>query len=143
MKTVTSLAAALCTSCVLIGTLHIIAPEGAMSRPVKYALSLAFTAAVAATAAIPLGKTDISFNRSVSTAVSADGLYAASAGYVYAALLEHAGIAFEEITVCTDKSDDDGIFITELIIYSDSPREEIINALGTVAENYRVEVINE
>lgn len=141
MKAIVSFAAAVCSSAVLIGALQLIAPDGAMSRPVKYVLGLAFTATVAA-AAIPLGRAEIGIGASQAAATESELLYAASAEYVYARLLEAAKTDFNKITVCTDKSEDGSIIITEVIVYSERPREEITEALGAVAENYRVEVIN-
>lgn len=142
MKAIVSFAAAVCSSAVLIGALQLIAPDGAMSRPVKYALSLAFTATVAAAAAIPFSGTEAGITASQAAATEPEALYAAAAEYVYARLLEAAKTDFNKITVCTDKSEDGSIIITEVIVYSERPREEITAALGTVAENYRVEVIN-
>ena len=42
MNAFSAFAAALCAACVLIGALHLITPDGAMSKPVKYALSVVF-----------------------------------------------------------------------------------------------------
>lgn len=56
MNAFSAFAAALCAACVLIGALHLITPDGAMSKPVKYALSVVFLISVISAAAIPLKK---------------------------------------------------------------------------------------
>ena len=76
------------------------------------------------------------------TEYSEDSLYAASAEYVYGQLLKNAGIEFTKITVCTDKSDDGSIIISKVTVFSGQSAAEIKRALGVVAENYEVEVVN-
>ena len=142
MNAFSSFAAALCAACVLIGALHLTVPDGAMSKPVKYALSVVFISSVIAAAAIPLKKINIDFTAPRSAEYSADSLYAASAEYVYGRLLESAGIEFTKITVCTDKSDGDSIIISKVTVFSGQSAAEIKRALGVVAENYEVEVVN-
>ena len=46
-------------------------------------------------------------------------------------------------TVGTDKDGNDSIVITKAVIVSNAPREKILKALGTLAENREVEIINE
>lgn len=85
--------------------------------------------------------TDISFNTDIET--SDEELKAAAAKYVYVKALKSAEINFSEITVCTDKTEDGGIVISKLIIYSDCAEERIRAALGAAAENIEVEIVNE
>ncbi len=59
MNAFSAFAAALCAACVLIGALHLITPDGAMSKPVKYALSVVFLISVISAAAIPLKKISV------------------------------------------------------------------------------------
>lgn len=137
-----SFATAFCAACIFIGALSAAAPEKAMSKPVKYVLSLAFTAAVIGAAGM-IDKTDLDFNEfSGEISVSSD-MQTAAAEYAYAYALKSADINFSEITVCTDKTDDGSIIITKVIIYSDGNESEIRRALSTAAENYEVEIKNE
>ena len=62
---------------------------------------------------------------------------------MYVKVLKSAEINFSEITVCTDKTEDGGIVISKLIIYSDCAEERIRGALGAAAENIEVEIVNE
>lgn len=128
-----------CGACVLIGALYILCPDSAMSKSIKYALSLVFIISVI-TAAAAVGRIDISFDTNAVSAPSADELAAASARYAYSYALEKEKINFSEITVCTDKSEDGSIIISKVIIYSDANKEDIFRALGEAAENYEIEV---
>lgn len=142
MNAFSAFAAALCAACVLIGALHLITPDGAMSKPVKYALSVVFLISVISAAAIPLKKTSVDITVPDCEEYSEESLYATSAEYVYGQLLKNAGIEFTKITVCTDKSDDGSIIISKVTVFSGRSAAEIKRALGVVAENYEVEVIN-
>ena len=134
MNAFSAFAAALCAACVLIGALHLITPDGAMSKPVKYALSVVFLISVISAAAIPLKK--------ISVDITVPDCEEYSEEYVYGRLLKNAGIEFTKITVCTDKSDDGSIIISKVTVFSGRSAAEIKRALGVVAENYEVEVVN-
>ena len=130
MNAFSAFAAALCAACVLIGALHLITPDGAMSKPVISA------------AAIPLKKISVDITVPDCEEYSEESLYATSAEYVYGRLLKNAGIEFTKITVCTDKSDGGSIIISKVTVFSGRSAAEIKRALGVVAENYEVEVVN-
>ena len=114
-----------------------------MSKPVKYILGLVFLVTVISAAGLISDgfRSDISFNTDIET--SDEELKAAAAKYVYVKVLKAAEINFSEITVCTDKTEDGGIVISKLIIYSDCAEERIRGALGAAAENIEVEIVNE
>ena len=143
MSSLTSFLTALCAACVFIGAIHIICPDGNMGKPVKYVLSLVFIVTVISSAGLLRGgfNADISFKASAET--SDEALKAASAKYVYEQSLKSAEINFTEITVCTDKSEDGGIVISKVIIYSDCNKERVLAALGEAAKNLEVEIVNE
>ena len=117
MSYITAFITALCAACVFTGALYMLSPGGVMEE---------WDAVFPAADEIPRQSLD-----------------AASAEYVYGAVLEASGINFSEITVCTDKSDDGSIIITKVIIYTGCDERTVKEALGVVAENYEVEVINE
>lgn len=143
MNTLTSLLTAFCASCVFIGALYMLCPDGVMSKAVKYILGLVFLLSVIAAAGITVKTPDIDFSFPQSVYEDTASLDAASAEYVYSYALQSAGIDFSQITVCTDKTADGSIIISKVIIRSDCERERILSALGEAAKNYEVEIINE
>ena len=66
-----------------------------------------------------------------------------SAEYVFSEALKSQNINFSKISIFTDKTDDDSIVITKVVIVSNDTREKILNALGGLSENREVEIINE
>ncbi len=143
MSGFTSFLTALCAACVFLGAVQLVCPDGSMSKPVKYILGLVFLVTVISAAGLISDgfRSDIRFNTDIET--SDEELKAAAAKYVYAKVLKSAEINFSEITVCTDKTEDGGIVISKLIIYSDCAEERIRGALGAAAENIEVEIVNE
>ena len=101
----------------MIGALHMICPDGAMGKSVKYILSLIFIVSVIAAAAFNIRNFDWNTDYTVPEIQSDESLEASAARYVYAAALKSAGINFREITVCTDKSESGSIIISKVIIY--------------------------
>ena len=134
---------ALCTACVFICAVHLICPDGSLGKPVKYVLSLVFLVTIISAAGFLKGgfNTDITFN--TASEVSDEELKAASARYVYEQVLKSNQINFTEITVCTDKTEDGGIVISKVIIYSDCNKERVLAALGKAAKSLEVEIVNE
>lgn len=143
MSYFTSFITSLCAACIMIGALHMICPDGAMGKSVKYILSLIFIVSVIAAASFNIQNFDWNTDYAVPEIQSDESLQSASARYVYSAALKSAGINFREITVCTDKSESGSIIISKVIIYSDCDAAKIRVALGAVAENLEVEIINE
>ena len=143
MSYITAFITALCAACVFTGALYMLSPGGVMEKPVRYILGLVFLVIVISSAGVTLGTAEWDAVFPAADEIPRQSLDAASAEYVYGAVLESSGINFSEITVCTDKSDDGSIIITKVIIYTDCDERTVKEALGVVAENYEVEVINE
>ncbi len=143
MSGFSSFLTSLCAACVFIGVMHLICPDGAMGKPVKYILSLVFLVTVVSSVGIFAGGFEPGVSFDAAYAVSDEDLRAAAARYVYEAALNSSGINFTEITVCTDKNDDGSIIISKVIIYSDCEETRIREALGAAAENLEVEIVNE
>ena len=142
MKIFSQLITAFCASSVFIGILYILCPDGVMSKSVKYVLSLAFLLSVVGVSfAVRGGNTD--YRLPEYTSADTQALDTAAARQVYAYALAQSQINFKEITVCTNKASDGSIIISKIIIFSDEDAEKIRNALGEVAENYEVEIVNE
>ncbi len=134
---------AFCASCIFIGALYIVCPDGAISKSVKYLLGLVFLISVIAAAGVTVNKADFNFDIPEVSQTDDYELEIASAKYVYEFLLKKAGINFKEITVCTDKDENGSILINKIVICSDCESERIKQALGEAAQNYEVEIINE
>ena len=52
-------------------------------------------------------------------------------------------IGFKEIEIFTNKAADGSISINKVVIYSASPKDTVMSALGEAAKNIEVEIINE
>lgn len=143
MNFLSAFATAFCASCVFIGALYMLCPDGAMNRSIKYIFALVFILLVVS-AALPFSKgIDIDFEEFSQENIQTDELDGYTAWYTYALALEKAGIDFKEIEVCTDKTEEGGIYISKVIIYSECERSKILKALGMEYGNIEVEIINE
>ena len=109
MSYITAFITALCAACVFTGALYMLSPGGVMEKPVRYILGLVFLVIVISSAGVTLGTAEWDAVFPAADEIPRQSLDAASAEYVYGAVLEASGINFSEITVCTDKSDDGSI----------------------------------
>lgn len=132
-----------CAGCILIGSLHILCPEGSISKPLKYIFSLIFLIIIISAANIPLKNIDFSMPSLESQETNLSQMDVVAAEYVYSYTLKSQNINFSKIDIYTDNSEDDSIVITKVVIVSDEPQEKIIAALGVLAENRKVEILNE
>lgn len=132
-----------CAAMILIGVLYLITPDGSMGKPVRYVLSLCFLAVIVSFAPLGAAKFNFEFEEPAYDSGAETDLITDSAVYVYKQALTAAGINFNEITVCTDKSENGSISITKIMIYSNEPDYKIREALADAAKNYEVVVINE
>ncbi len=132
-----------CAACILIGALYIVCPDGSISKPIKHIFSLVFLIVIITAANIPLKNIDFSLGATADTLADYEDMQITSAEYVFSQALKSENINFSEISFCTDKTEDDSIVITKVIIVSNEPREKIIKALDVLAENREVEIQNE
>ena len=137
--------AAVCAACVFIGALHILLPEGNMSKSLKYILCLVFLVSVISASGIIVKNTDFAnFKKSTAALVpSSLELETESARLVYSYALQKSGIEFSEINILTDKRSDDSIYISKVTKKTECNAETVNDALGDAANNIRIEVINE
>ncbi len=132
-----------CVSAIFIGAIFIICPNGKMSKPIKYIFSLVFTVIlITAVSKTEIAPDDWEFEFKADTSQS-DALKIQSAEYVWGQCLKSANINFQKITVCTNKTEDGGITISKVIIFSNENEEKIFTALGDLAKAYEVEIKNE
>ena len=143
MNFFSSFASAFCGACVFIGALYMLCPDGVMAKPIKYIFGLIFILSVISAAAIAVPDPDYSLSDTPLSEPASEELNSKAAEYVYAYALRDAGIDFTKITVCTDKTENGSISINKVTICSDCEKDRIIAALGEVAENIEVEVIND
>jgi hypothetical protein len=127
----------------LLGCLYIICPEGKLSKPIQYILSLLFIVIIISCVKLPFIDKSIDFTSPQINTESYEELQLSSVRYVYSYALKKANLNFKEIYFSTDKSEDDSIVINKVTINSDCRREEIIKALGELAKTREVEIINE
>lgn len=132
------------TGCILIGALYILCPEGNISKPIKHIFSLVFLIIIISAANVPLKNIDFS----MPTVTANDNenytqMQISSAEYVFSETLKSQNINFSKISIFTDKTDNDSIVITKVVIVSNDKSEKILNALGGLCENREVEIINE
>ena len=132
-----------CVGSILIGSLYILCPNGAISKSVKYVFSLIFLIIVISAANIPLKNIDFTSYASQSEQINGEAMQVASAKYVFEHTLKAHSINFKEISIFTDKLTDGSIVITKAIVVTSESREKVMNALGELAKNREVEIINE
>ena len=75
--------------------------------------------------------------------INSETLETSSAEYVFSYTLKKQNINFREISIFTDKTSDNSIVITKVVIVTDEPPQKLINALAGLLENREVEIINE
>lgn len=143
MKSLSYFFIAFCSVCIFIAALEIICPEGSLKKTVKYVLSLVFLITLLSATNIPVKFFETDFKMQSSNSQNLDAMQTAAAEYVYSYTLKANDINFSKITVCTDKSADQSISISKVIIYSNCESEKILKALGVLAKNREVEIINE
>lgn len=142
MNGLNSILISFCVSCILMGTLYIICPEGKLSKPLQYIFGLLFVVTVISAAKLPfIG--NINFTPTEISTENYEEMEISSAKYVFSYVLTKSGINFKEISLCTDNLPDGSIVISKVIINSDCENQEIIKALGDLTKTREVEIINE
>ena len=132
--------AAFSGGCVFLGALYILVPEGKLSKAVKYTVSLCFLCVILSAATATCNASFPEFKVSKGD-FDDERLSADSARLVFANALTSAGINFSKIIVFTDKSEDGGIIITEVYVYTEAPSEAVSAAIGS--DSYKLVVVNE
>lgn len=142
MSRVSAFLSAFCVSAVFIGGLYMLCPEGALSKSLKYILSLTFLLTVITVGGITVKNADIDIDFS-SPEISTVTLDNSTAKFVIGYLLEKANIEFSEIEIFTDNSETQSISINKVVIYTAASKESVLNALGEAVKNTEVEIIND
>ena len=132
-----------CAGCILLGSLYIICPEGNISKTVKYVFALIFLVIIVSAANIPLKRVDFSPTSETIKESNYTDMQISAAEYVYARTLKAEKVNFSKIYIYTDNLEPDGIEISKVVIVTNESRDKVIGALGELAKNREVEIINE
>ena len=138
MSYLTSFITSFCASCVFIGALYMLSPDGSMEKSVKYILNLVFILSVVSAAAF-INKGEVAEMPDFTPyQTETEVLDQATARFVFETALKTAGIEFSKITVITNKTENGSISISKVIICSSSQKEKILAALGGITKNTEV-----
>lgn len=120
-----------------------LAPDGAVSKSVKYLLTLVFILSVISAASVTTKNSDFEPIEFSSVGIDTSFLDEETARFIFESALKSNKIEFSKITVCTNKTESGSISISKVIIYSDCPSDKILTALGGLSENIEVVVEND
>lgn len=130
-----------CSSCILLGFLYMLCPEGSINSSVKYVFCLCFLCCVLS-GITSLPKIDLTQFKTASDAqIITEQSAAATAQTVFARALIDQNINFTKITVDTNKLQNGSITISKVTVYTAASAEQINAAIGS--DSYEVCVINE
>lgn len=130
-----------CTSCIFLGFLYMLCPDGNISPSVKYIFCLCFLCCVLS-CVTNLKTVDFKdFTSKGETDYLTEQSAAVTAQSVFETALSSQNINFTKISVDTNKLSDGSIIISKVTVYSDREPEEIIKAIGS--DSYEVCVVNE
>ena len=140
MSTILSFIASFSVISVTLGALYMLCPEGTLQKSVKYVFVLLLLCSMIA---LITGMKKVSFDFHMPQyRYQPENAQAIGIKLNFERALKNEGIEFSKITVCTDKSKDGSIIISEVIVYSSETEEKILNTIGNPKE-YEVTVINE
>ena len=142
MSAVSSLFTAFCVTSVFIGALFMIAPEGNMSKSVKYVLSLAFLLSLVTVVSFGKSEQKIQVDN-IENGISYEEISVVNARLVYSETLRQSGINFSFIEVFTDKNENGDIKIIKVVVKTEESEERVRSALSEVCKNIEVAVENE
>lgn len=141
MKVFNEFVIVFCTSCIFLGFLYMLCPDGNISPSVKYIFCLCFLCCVLSSVA-NFKKIDFGdFASEIETDYLTEQSAAVTAQSVFETALSSQNINFTKISVDTNKLSDGSIIISKVTVYSDCEPEEIIKAIGS--DSYEVCVVNE
>ncbi len=143
MNYFTSFLTAFCVAAIFIGAVFLICPNGKMSQPLKYILSLIFTLVVISSVSKFQFDFDFTLPKSETYTENADAIKIQSAEYVLSSCLKANNINFSKIEIQTTNSNDNSIIINKVIIFSNDEKDKIISSLAELSKEYEVEIKNE
>lgn len=130
-----------CSSCILLGFLYMLCPEGSMGGSVKYVFCLCFLCCVLS-GITNLPKIDLKqFQSASDSQLVTEQSSAAVAQTVFVRALIEQNINFTKVTVDTNKLQNGSITINKVTVYTSESAEKIESVIGS--DSYEVCVINE
>lgn len=143
MNSILQFFATFCAAAIFIGALYIICPEGAVSKTVKYTLSLVFMCITVAAAGFTVKTTQIEAVKPHTFSENQLEMEVLFARQVYARALTSQKIKFDYIEVFTNKLQNGSIVINKVEIKTDAQSQQVIAALQGLDPSIEVEIINE
>ncbi len=140
MKSIASFTAAFCFFVCALGFLKMLSSKGKLKSSVKYAFSICFIAVILSLLGA-FSKADFKIEEKSQQVIS-ETVSQTAARLVFEQALKSAEISFEKIDVLTYKNENGNINISEVIVYSTAPENEIYAAIGNNNE-FKVSVISE
>ena len=132
-----------CSGAMLFGGVFILKPSGNTVKAVKYVFALVFLCIViSALFKIKISDDFINTNNTYKS-VDTDVLREDIIKQTFEQTLKSQNINFNQITVCTNKTENGSITISKVIVFSGDSAEKIIAALGGNNAEYEIEVIYE
>lgn len=132
---------AFCSSCIFLGFIYMLCPEGSMTPSIKYVFCLCFLCCILSSVT-NLKKFDFDdFSSAIKTETVTERSASVTAENVFAQALSSQNINFTKITVDTNKLSNESIIISKVTVYSDCDKEDIIAVIGS--DSYEVCVVNE
>ena len=141
MSAFASFLSAFCVSCVVLGGLYLLVPEGKLQKAVRYTFSLCFLC-ILITSIGTIGRLDFKIEQKDEGEFISVGAAAESARIVFERALDSSDINFRKITVLTDKTDNGSIIISKVTVYSSEEANKILNVISGDG-SFEVEVVNE
>lgn len=132
----------ICAALVFIGAVQIICPQKSMKKSVNFILGIVFVLSLIVPA-VGLKGVSLDFKLPEAVSQNTSELSSYTAEYIVRAVLDSAGIKYENLSVTTDILEDKRISITKVTLVSAHPKEQIADALKEIVEKDRVEVLNE
>ncbi len=132
-------AAAFCSVSIIMGFIYMLCPKGNIERAVRYILSLITVVVIAA--ALPIiGNIAADIEIKSNFSLTAEELEIEALRLVFERALKNNGIEFSEIELYTDNSENGGIRINRVVVFSSGDSEEIRRILEDEKGEYTVEV---
>jgi hypothetical protein len=141
MRAIASFLTAFCISCITLGGLYLLVPNGKFQKAIKYTFSLCFLCCLISSFGA-IGSFNFEIEPKPENEFVSVGAAAESARIVFERALKNSQINFRKITVLTDKAADGSISISKVTVVSNESKEKIASIISADG-SFEVEVINE
>lgn len=133
----------ICFAAVCIGVFRILSPDGAMSKPVKFTFSAVFLLVFVSSFFASLPKIQAKSTKTVfASTATLTSLTNSQIEYICRAALKDKKVSANKIEVDANISDNGGIYINKLTVYTAADAETVKEILKDIFKLNEVEVIN-